>query len=184
MPSWAPICISTTKALIPQHLTGYPWPLFRLWFSPPTSALCQFRGWLWSKSYRRRWVWAIFKRKPINSSRFQVRQFGVTVCTISLYLCAFFVLKFFPPLSYSLGLHGCMWIFSVCCTLGIFFIIFVLKETKGSSLDDDISHKSSQNVSSKWWITAEVFYFFLLSFFCISLQRIWFMFVDATTESQ
>lgn len=44
--------------------------------------------------------------------------------------------KSFPILLETIGLHGCLAIFGVCCMVGILFVTAILKETKGQSLDD------------------------------------------------
>lgn len=53
---------------------------------------------------------------------------------------AFISLKTFAPLMDAIGLYGVAWICSAVCLYGIFFSIFILKETKGKNLnttDDD-----------------------------------------------
>lgn len=35
----------------------------------------------------------------------------------------------------SIGLHGCMLIFAIACTLGAVFVFTTMEETKGRSLD-------------------------------------------------
>lgn len=37
---------------------------------------------------------------------------------------------------WSVDLHGCFLIYGVGCLCGFFFILFILKETSGESLDD------------------------------------------------
>lgn len=66
---------------------------------------------------------------------FQVRRTGQTLCMISNSIFAFISLKMFPVLMDRIGLHGVAWICAAVCLYGIFFSIFVLKETKGKNLN-------------------------------------------------
>lgn len=52
-----------------------------------------------------------------------------------LYTLLFLSSKLFPIFVEIIGLHGCMFIFAGGCLLGSIFIIFVLDETKGISID-------------------------------------------------
>lgn len=49
----------------------------------------------------------------------------------------FLLLKLFPILMVSIGLHGCMSIFAILCICGALYVFFIMKETKGMSLDTD-----------------------------------------------
>ncbi|KAJ6633527.1 Facilitated trehalose transporter Tret1 [Pseudolycoriella hygida] len=64
-----------------------------------------------------------------------IREIGSTLCVSSISVTSFLILKTFPILTNVIGLHGCMWLFSGACTFGTLFIIFVVEETKGASLD-------------------------------------------------
>lgn len=44
--------------------------------------------------------------------------------------------KFFQDLLNSLGHAGCFWLFAVMCLLGFFFVLTMVPETKGRSLED------------------------------------------------
>ncbi|KAF5304146.1 hypothetical protein FQA39_LY01931 [Lamprigera yunnana] len=46
----------------------------------------------------------------------------------------FLLLRFFQPLSDALGVYVWFWFFAACCALGCGFAIFILPETKASSL--------------------------------------------------
>lgn len=48
---------------------------------------------------------------------------------------AFISLKTFPLLMDWVGLYGVAWICASVCVYGIFFSIFILKETKGKNLN-------------------------------------------------
>lgn len=56
-------------------------------------------------------------------------------------VCTFIVTKLFPILLEIIDIDGCMMIFGVGSTLGVVFVIFVMEETSGKSLDDDIGLK-------------------------------------------
>lgn len=64
---------------------------------------------------------------------------GVAASSACLFnwLMAFVVTKFYSDLENALQIKGgAFWIFSGVCALGIFFVYFVVPETKGKSLDD------------------------------------------------
>lgn len=42
----------------------------------------------------------------------------------------------FPILSERIDIHGVLLIYAVGCMIGFFFVLFILKETSGQSLDD------------------------------------------------
>lgn len=48
----------------------------------------------------------------------------------------FVMVKLFPAMILYIGLHGCIFVFAICCFVGTIFIIFVLPETKGKSYDE------------------------------------------------
>lgn len=48
---------------------------------------------------------------------------------------SFTILKMFPILMASIGLHATMLIFSATCSLGAIYVILVIDETKGISLE-------------------------------------------------
>lgn len=60
---------------------------------------------------------------------------GLTICNVSMNIVNFITLKLFPILMVSIGLHACLCIFAICCTIGTVYVFFVIKETKGISLD-------------------------------------------------
>lgn len=67
--------------------------------------------------------------------RFQVLRVGQTLCMLSNSIFAFISLKTFPLLMEWTGLYGVAWICAGVCLYGIFFSIFILKETKGKNLN-------------------------------------------------
>lgn len=78
----------------------------------------------------------------------KIRSFGVTVGTVAINMCSFCTIKFFPILTEIIGLYGCMFVFAGSCFVGLFFIIFFVKETKGESLD---RVKQETNSDQKVW---------------------------------
>lgn len=75
------------------------------------------------------------------STSFQVRTFSYVIVVIWMSVCTFIVTKLFPILLEIIDIDGCMMIFGVGSTLGVVFVIFVMEETSGKSLDDDIGLK-------------------------------------------
>lgn len=57
------------------------------------------------------------------------------VCS-TLSLTTFVCLKTYLALLELFDLHGCLTIYAVGCILGFFFVLFVLDETSGKSLDE------------------------------------------------
>lgn len=55
--------------------------------------------------------------------------------TVSVNAFSFITAKSFPILAEIIHMYGCMMIFATFCLIGIFFVIFVMDETKGKSLD-------------------------------------------------
>lgn len=64
----------------------------------------------------------------------------------------FTTLKVFPTLMKSVGLHGAMLIFAIPCTFGIFYVFFIIKETKGIALD---AQKNDKNENT--WCAVNVY---------------------------
>lgn len=62
-----------------------------------------------------------------------------TACSISCmanWLFAFFVTKFFSSLVSVIHIYNTFWLFTLFSVLGTFFVIFVVPETKGKSMDE------------------------------------------------
>lgn len=63
----------------------------------------------------------------------------------SLYITSFASLKLFPVLIDVIQLYGCLSIFAVSCIFGAFFVIFVLKETNGMTIEGIGSHNNNSD---------------------------------------
>lgn len=48
----------------------------------------------------------------------------------------FSCIKIYPILLESVDLHGCLSIFAAGCIIGFLFVLFIVEETNGQSLDD------------------------------------------------
>lgn len=66
---------------------------------------------------------------------FQIRTIGMSINILCLNLSAFFLSKYFPIMQEMIGLYGCLSFMSSACVFGILFVIFVMKETRGTNLD-------------------------------------------------
>ncbi|XP_053697380.1 facilitated trehalose transporter Tret1-like [Sabethes cyaneus] len=64
----------------------------------------------------------------------KIRNVGSTISITMVASCAFMVLKLFPIMMDQIKLFGTMWVLSSICFLAIFFILFVIPETKGKNL--------------------------------------------------
>lgn len=63
---------------------------------------------------------------------------------------SFILLKMFPILIVSIGLHGAMLIFAVACTIGSFYVFFVIEETKGIALDEQQNNNNNNKKALAW----------------------------------
>lgn len=66
----------------------------------------------------------------------QIRTYGMAMIVALLGSSIFVYLKLYPILVELIDLHGCFLILAIASIIGFFFILFVLKETSGKSLDD------------------------------------------------
>ena len=75
----------------------------------------------------------------------QIRSVSIAIIAFWFAITNFVSGKSFPFLMESVGLHGCLSIHAFGCIVGSIFVLFVLNETTGKSLDDDIKYiKESQ----------------------------------------
>lgn len=70
----------------------------------------------------------------------QIRTIGVTICNVNLNVVGFGVLKLFPTLMASIGLHFSIAILCIVCVFGSIYVFLAIKETKGLSLDMQKQH--------------------------------------------
>lgn len=75
--------------------------------------------------------------------RLQIRTSGMVIYTLWYNVVSFLGDKYFPIFLEMIHLHGCFLFFAVNCCVGILFVIFVMKETKGQSLDATDSTEST-----------------------------------------
>lgn len=76
---------------------------------------------------------------------FQLRTLGLAIVTFFLSLTAFISVKTFPILMSIVGLHVCLLIYGCGCSMGAAFMLFVLKETRGLSIDN-VEIKAKTNI--------------------------------------
>lgn len=76
-----------------------------------------------------------------SNSQFQIRPVGLAIGNVFFSITSFTCLKLFPILMVKIGLHSCMLILAAFCALGSLYVLFVLKETKGISLDTVLSQE-------------------------------------------
>lgn len=65
----------------------------------------------------------------------RLRRIGCTLCTSTISMCAIVQLKMFPLMLAQIGLHGCMFMFTVVAVSGMVFTLYTMNETKGKNLD-------------------------------------------------
>nr|CAD7453118.1 unnamed protein product [Timema tahoe] len=78
----------------------------------------------------------------------QYRGLGMTLSICTLWLWAFLVSKFFTALCYTLGDHGCFWLFAVICLMGAVFIHLFVPETKNRSLQSILRELNGEDYDS------------------------------------
>lgn len=52
------------------------------------------------------------------------------------WLFAFFVTKFFSSLVAAIHIYNTFWLFTLFCVLGTFFVLVIVPETKGKTIDE------------------------------------------------
>jgi len=52
------------------------------------------------------------------------------------WLFAFFVTKFFSSLVSAIHIYNTFWLFTLFSVLGTFFVLFIVPETKGKTMDE------------------------------------------------
>lgn len=66
----------------------------------------------------------------------KIRGFAAAIVTSFNWLCAFIVTKTFPNIIDLIGAHFAFWIYAVITILAIPFVIFMVPETKGKTLEE------------------------------------------------
>lgn len=70
----------------------------------------------------------------------KIRNLGSMICMLVLWIISFIMLKNMSLLSELFGMHGLMFIFAGCCFTGAIFIILVVPETKGKSIEQILAN--------------------------------------------
>ena len=65
----------------------------------------------------------------------KVRGRAMSIATTSLWICAFLGNLAFPGMQALLGNHGAFWVFAAMALVNVFFVLFLVPETKGYSLE-------------------------------------------------
>lgn len=65
-----------------------------------------------------------------------IRSFGVSICTVTNWILAFALLRFFSTMVEVLQFHSCMLAFSGFTIFGIIFVILYVPETKNRSFEE------------------------------------------------
>jgi SP family sugar porter-like MFS transporter len=66
----------------------------------------------------------------------KIRGFAMSVATFALWAACFVLTYTFPLLNHALKASGTLWLYSIICILGFWFIYKKLPETKGKSLEE------------------------------------------------
>lgn len=66
----------------------------------------------------------------------KIRGPAASMATGLNWTCAFIVTKTFTNISLALNMYGAMWLFTIICVIGLFFVIFFVPETRGISLEE------------------------------------------------
>lgn len=79
----------------------------------------------------------------------QIRNIGATMCTTTVSIYAFIMLKSFGYLRTTIHLYGCILMFLGVALFGIVFIVFMVPETKGRRLDVAVALDHPNAVESR-----------------------------------
>ena len=77
-------------------------------------------------------VWVVISEIFPN----RIRGMAMAVATFSLWTACFVLTYTFPLLNKGLGSYGTFWLYGIICLLGFIFIMKMLPETKGKSLEE------------------------------------------------
>lgn len=66
----------------------------------------------------------------------KIRGSAAALATAFNWACTFIVTKTFADMQILLGQHGAFWTFAIVCVIGLVFVILVVPETQGRSLED------------------------------------------------
>lgn len=66
----------------------------------------------------------------------RIRGTAASLCTAFNWTCTFIVTKTFHNIIEAINMYGTVWLFSVICFIGLFFVIFFVPETRGKSLEE------------------------------------------------
>lgn len=66
-----------------------------------------------------------------------IRETGLTWCLAGISSNMLLIAKVYPIAAGALGMYTCFGLFAAVCVLGVLFSVFVLKETKGTSINDN-----------------------------------------------
>uniref|UniRef100_A0A2H8TYL1 Facilitated trehalose transporter Tret1 n=1 Tax=Melanaphis sacchari TaxID=742174 RepID=A0A2H8TYL1_9HEMI len=66
----------------------------------------------------------------------QIKGTACSVACMANWFFAFIVTKFFSSLVSAIHIYNTFWLFTFFCVLGTFFVIFVVPETKGKTMDE------------------------------------------------
>lgn len=67
----------------------------------------------------------------------KIRENGLTLCLACISVDLLVIAKVFPIAAKALGMFTCFWFFAGVCALGLLFAIFVLNETRGTSINEN-----------------------------------------------
>lgn len=63
-----------------------------------------------------------------------IKSVASSIVTSICWILGFAVTKWFSSLELAIGSYGAFWLFGVFCCAGFFFVMFIVMETKGLSL--------------------------------------------------
>ncbi|KAF2359665.1 Sugar/inositol transporter [Trinorchestia longiramus] len=66
----------------------------------------------------------------------EVREIAGTLATLTNWLMSFIITLIFQPLRTAIHDWGVYWLFAIVCAVALFFSIFLVKETKGKSIEE------------------------------------------------
>lgn len=70
----------------------------------------------------------------------KIRGSAASLGTAFNWTCTFIVTKTFHSIIATINMYGTLWLFAVICSIGLFFVIFFVPETRGKSLEEIEKH--------------------------------------------
>jgi Na+/melibiose symporter-like transporter len=65
-----------------------------------------------------------------------IKSVASSICTTVCWILGFAVTKWFSSIEAVIGSYGAFWLFGVFCVIAFLFVLFIVMETKGLSMQE------------------------------------------------